>query len=194
MTAISYFKLGAGQRAYLTMLLQNDVFNPVKAAEYAKKQWGLEVDVSSIEAYMKGLPDPFSSVASTADIGSIPELAITDALSRDASKIEPGLGLMPGGHQYVLPSGKRIDLLCKDKDGRFVVVELKKYATRDVIDQLLGYMAELRSTGIDRQVRGIILSSTVEADLESKVRILEGAGITKYYKLNVDVIPKPDNQ
>lgn len=93
----------------------------------------------------------------------------------------------------MLPSGKRIDILCKDGDGRLVVVELKKYATRDVLNQLLGYMAELQSKS-PNGIRGIVLGSTVDEDLEAKVGVLGGAGITiKYYKLDVNIVPKEES-
>jgi len=50
--------LSAGKRAYLTTQLQNSVFTPQQAVDYAMQQWNVDVDVGSIEAYMKHEPDP----------------------------------------------------------------------------------------------------------------------------------------
>ena len=48
------------------------------------------------------------------------------------------------GRQVILPSGKRIDLLCMDQDGDLIVVELKKDLTpREVTAQAIDYAASV---------------------------------------------------
>lgn len=48
------------------------------------------------------------------------------------------------GRQVILPSGKRIDLLCMDQDGDLIVVELKKDMTpREVTAQVIDYAASV---------------------------------------------------
>ena len=80
--------LSAGKRAYLTTQLQNKVFDSQQAAEYAKKQWDIEVDISSIDAYMRNEPDPLSSQSSFTKADELSEIAISSALSKDLEVIE----------------------------------------------------------------------------------------------------------
>jgi hypothetical protein len=67
-----------------------------------------------------------------------------------------------------------------------VVIEVKKSATRDVLDQLLSYMAELKDQHPEDEVKGIVMSNSYDADLDRKIRLLKGSGIElRYYKLKV---------
>jgi len=176
--------LTSGQRAYLTTNLQNKVFTPNQAAEYAKRQWNIDVDVGSIEAYMKGEPDPLAPQSTYAEAQQFPETVISSALAKDLDVVGNDLTLVK--HQYELESGSRIDILCKDKEDNWVVVEVKKSATRDVINQLLSYMAELKEQHPEDDVKGIVMSNSYDADLDRKIRLLKGSGIElRYYKLKV---------
>ena len=48
------------------------------------------------------------------------------------------------GRQVIMPSGKRIDLLCMDQDGDLIVIELKKDLTpREVTAQAIDYAASV---------------------------------------------------
>jgi len=180
---VSMHRLGAGKKAYLTTQLQNKVFTPEQAAEYAKKQWGDDVDVGSIEAYMKGEHDPLNP-PSQVDVDELHETAISSALSKDLETVGEELALVK--HQYPLKSGKFIDVLCKDEDNKWVAVEVKKSAWRDVVDQLLGYMRDLKIEHPEGEVRGVIMSNTYDEDLAGKVKLLKGSGIElRYYKLKV---------
>lgn len=62
--------------------------------------------------------------------------------------------------EYRLPSGRRIDILCREKSsGDYVVIELKK-RKQDAVGQILGYMEEVNRTLAGREqknVRGIIV-------------------------------------
>jgi len=69
--------------------------------------------------------------------------------------IEPGLHLVK--RQLSTPAG-RLDLLCKDVNGNFVVVELKRMQGSDqVVGQILRYMGWLKETHRTEKVRGIII-------------------------------------
>ena len=184
MVKISMHSLSAGKKAYLTTQLQNKVFTPQQAADYAMQQWKVDVDVGSIEAYMNDEPDPLRPQSIYPEVQQFPEVAISSALARDLEAVGNDLELVK--HQYVLESGNRIDILCNDKAGSFVVVEVKKSATRSVLDQLLGYMVELKEQHPEKDVKGIIMSNSYDAELDSKIRLLEGSGIElRYYKLRV---------
>jgi len=181
---VSMHSLSAGKRAYLTTQLQNKVFTPQQAADFAMRQWNIDVDVGSIEAYMNGKPDPLMPQSKYPDVQQFPETVISSALARDLEAVGENLDLVK--HQYGLESGNRIDILCEDKAGRYVVVEVKKSATKSVLNQLLGYMVELKEQHPEKEVKGIVMSNSYDAELDSKIRLLKNSGIElRYYKLKV---------
>ncbi len=180
----SMFQLSPGQRAYLTTQIQSETFNTEQACEFAFNRWGVELDLESVKAYIDGRPDPLFSNENITIIQTH-ETAISKALSLDLSIIDGNLKLIK--HQYQLKTGRIIDILCKDESGSLVVVEVKKSANSDVIDQLLSYMRDIKNEEQDGlSVKGIIMTNAYEEDLATKVKILEPSGIKlKYYKLKV---------
>jgi RecB family endonuclease NucS len=69
--------------------------------------------------------------------------------------VEPGLHLVE--RQLSTPAG-RLDLLCKDANGSYVVVELKRMQGSDqVMGQILRYMGWLKQTHPTDKVRGIVI-------------------------------------
>jgi len=86
---------------------------------------------------------------------TLAERNLEDFIVEQLETIEPGLQLI--NRQLSTPAG-RLDLLCKDADGNYVVVELKRIqGTDQVMGQLLRYMGWLKQAhGIDK-VRGIII-------------------------------------
>ena len=85
--------------------------------------------------------------------------------------IEKGLRLVK--RQYVCPGVGRIDLLCKDKKGNFVVIELKKFGVKhdSILDQILRYMGYVKVHLVkgDQKVRGIIVVGKVDEKLRYAV-------------------------
>ncbi len=83
--------------------------------------------------------------------------------------LEEGLELI--GNQYSTSVGC-IDVLCKDKNGNFVVVELKKEkGSYRVVGQIQKYMAWVsENLTEDKQVRGIIVVKEADKDLEYAIR------------------------
>lgn len=179
------FSLSAGQRAYLTTQLQSGVFNAEQACEYAFKKWNFDLDIESVKAYFDGRPDPLIPTENTTGLLDLHETAISKALSLDLNMVETGLRLIK--HQYALKTGRIIDVLCEDESGNLVIVEVKKSANRDVIDQLLSYIRDIKVEEPNRHsIKGIIMSNIYDEDLATKVKILEPSGIKlKYYKLKV---------
>ncbi len=178
------FQLSPGQRAYLTTQIQSDTFSAEQACEFALKKWSVDLDLDSVRAYIEGRPDPLFSDAGTTIVNTH-ETAISKALSVDLNVINNNLKLIK--HQYQLKTGRIIDILCEDESGNLVVIEVKKSADSDVIDQLLSYMRDIKDEQPDRpSIKGIIMSNVYDEDLATKVKILEPSGIgLKYYKLKV---------
>lgn len=81
------------------------------------------------------------------------EAEMQQALARDPEIIEPGLQLL----DREVPTGVGgIDLYARDRDGRLVVVELKRgRATQEAVHQLERYVATV-SGQVGQQVRGIL--------------------------------------
>lgn len=85
------------------------------------------------------------------------------------------IGLEIVERQCEFTPGNRIDLLCKDSDGDFVVVELKKGSANQTIGQLARYVTDVREHRASRgqKVRGLILALDVDEQLIKAARAVE---------------------
>jgi hypothetical protein len=99
------------------------------------------------------------------------------------SLIQEGLEPYKGeeGRQYQVKSG-RIDILAQDKEGNFVVIELKAgTATDAVLTQILAYMADVsHEIAEGRKVRGIIVAYGFTDRLVSAASLLPNLKLLKY--------------
>lgn len=107
-------------------------------------------------------------------------------LANNLGDIEEGLKLYVSpdgvsGRQFSTEVG-RIDLLALDKDGNFVVIELKVgQATDRVSSQLLRYMGWVkRHIAGNRKVRGIIVCMNATDGLKYATSTLENVTIKEY--------------
>lgn len=100
----------------------------------------------------------------------ISEKLLEDFLEKNIEQLEKGLKLV--GRQYNTITGP-IDLLCKDKKGDYVVIELKKGRGSDkVVGQALRYMGFIKTNMLetaDQSVRAIIVSRQIDKSLEMAV-------------------------
>jgi len=88
-------------------------------------------------------------------------------LKENPERLEQGLILYPNGIEYWTPVGL-IDLLCKDRDRNFVIVELKVAGTSDQVSgQLQRYMGWITSNlaSAGQKVRGIIVAQSISEKL-----------------------------
>lgn len=102
---------------------------------------------------------------------TIHEANLESILIEHLDVIEPGLALVQ--RQYVCPGVGRIDLLCQDKHGNLVVLELKKFGARQdsIIDQVTRYMGWVQKHVAkgNQKVRGIIVVAKADDKLHYAV-------------------------
>lgn len=99
------------------------------------------------------------------------EAEMQRALARDPEIIEPGLTLL----DREVPTGVGgIDLYARDRDGRLVVVELKRgKATQEAVHQLSRYVTRV-SEQVGSPVRGILAAPAISLPA---LKQLEGLGL-----------------
>jgi len=99
------------------------------------------------------------------------ESDLRDFLARNLSILEPGLELFRDGEkngvEYPIPGG-RIDILTKNHENQFVVIELKVSQGRNpTIGQLLYYMGWVdKNLPSSKKSRGIIIAKDISDDLK----------------------------
>ena len=90
------------------------------------------------------------------------EQEIEDYLSRNLEIIEQGLKLIR--RQYKTKYGV-IDILCFDKEGNRVAIEVKKYTDTNSPGQLSKYVFALKKEFPGSFVRGILVSSKISKEI-----------------------------
>jgi hypothetical protein len=114
---------------------------------------------------------------------SLAERNLEDFIVHQLEAIEPGLHLVK--RQLSTPAG-RLDLLCKDADGNYVVVELKRtQGTDQVIGQVLRYMGWLREAHPTEKVRGIVIVAKKDQALSYALMAVPNVQV-KEFKLLIE--------
>ena len=99
-------------------------------------------------------------------------------LSNRLTEIEEGLTLV--SREYKTDAGF-IDILCKDKDGDYVIIETKAGKAKDAaLGQILGYIGALKSSGVTENIRGILVASDFDSRLFYAAKALANITLTKY--------------
>jgi len=92
------------------------------------------------------------------------EKDLQEFISRNLNSLEDGLTLLQ--KEYPTDVG-RLDILAKDKDGILVVIELKVgIAKKEVLGQILSYMASIKQKKSVEKVRGIIVANDFDYALK----------------------------
>jgi len=114
--------------------------------KYARFRQDIELEagkasLSSRELNQDSAPEPFEYDADRRVFSM--ERDLQSALRRSIGQLEPGLIIIDGGAEKIVPSGK-IDIFARDAQERAVVIELKAVkAPRDAVAQLLAYMGDM---------------------------------------------------
>jgi hypothetical protein len=113
------------------------------------------------------------------------ESDLEDHIVRNLNDLEEGLTLYQEGEertgqQYVTDVG-RIDLLAKDKNGNFVVIELKMHGFDKTCGQILRYMGWVKHhLAKNQDVRGIIVTGKADDQLKYAASVVRNIKIKEY--------------
>ena len=112
---------------------------------------------------------------------------LRDYLAEDPSRIETGLTLVK--KEYDAKDAGKIDLLCKDKAGNTVVVELKRgHPSDQVVGQILRYMGWLEENKGIKNLRGIVIAH--EPDERLRYALVKAKKLNvkiKYYEIKFKI-------
>lgn len=101
--------------------------------------------------------------------------------------LEKGLVLVENGEEYETHGVGRIDLLFKDKNDNFVVVELKRKKTGDpVVGQILRYIGWVIEN-LGENVRGMIVIGERYDKLDYSLKPIEHLVQLKYYQVKFEI-------
>jgi hypothetical protein len=107
------------------------------------------------------------------------ERDLQTALRSDISQLEPGLQIADGNQEAKVEAGF-IDILAKDAEGSWVVIELKAELGRPaVVAQTLAYMASIAAER-GGSVRGIIVASDFDRRVELAVQAVPSISLKRY--------------
>jgi hypothetical protein len=85
------------------------------------------------------------------------------------------------GREFRLPGGHRIDLLCQERTksgvGALVAIELKRSQERGTLEQMVGYLEELKQLYPARDVKGIIISGREDQVAATLLKDVKGYDI-----------------
>jgi len=113
---------------------------------------------------------------------------LRDFLADNIFVIQKGLSLV--GKEYDTKEVGRIDLLCKDKKGAYVVVELKKGRKSDeVVGQTLRYLGWVEKR-FGSKARGIVIVNEPDQRLEYALSPLKNLIELKFYRVSFEVKDK----
>ena len=114
---------------------------------------------------------------------SLAERNVEDFVVQQLEEIEPGLHLEE--RQLSTPAG-RLDLLCRDADGNYVVVELKRMqGTDQVMGQVLRYMGWLMEEHVTEKIRGMVIVGRKDQLLSYAARAVPNVQV-KVFKVVIE--------
>ncbi len=107
------------------------------------------------------------------------EKDLQEAIRENITQLESGLEIIDNDLERKVASGY-IDILAKDSQGRFVVIELKAGKAQDaVIAQILGYMGDIAQEE-NQPVRGIIVAADFNQRLRSTLHAAPNLELKSY--------------
>jgi len=119
---------------------------------------------------------------SKASRGRLTEINLEEFVINQLENIECGLVLE---NRQLHTGAGRLDLLCKDRDGNYVVVELKRSQGNDqVVGQILRYMGWVHENYRTDRVRGIIIVGKKDKTLSYAIKAVPNIQV-KEFKISI---------
>jgi RecB family endonuclease NucS len=107
-------------------------------------------------------------------------------LRKRINQVEPGLTLVDDGKERAVATG-RIDVTARDKDGDYLVIELKVGACpHGALEQVLGYADDL-SLETDRRCRALLVASEFSPRLYAAARRAIDVRLLTYQVEQIDL-------
>jgi len=168
------FKMSSGGRVTIKFIIPNFIYEAIK--DYRDKFSLIENFEEKINEIKKqkeseklGIKWKFEDFEEMETVSEVLEQEIEASISSDPEIVEEGLSLV--GRQYPTSVGD-IDILCKDKNGNFAVIELKKdKGSYKVVGQIQKFMAWVEENlAKDEKVRGIIVVREHDQGLEYAIK------------------------
>lgn len=101
-------------------------------------------------------------------------------LRREIGSLDPELEIIDDGAEWAVNSGF-IDILCRDRSGALVVIELKAGKTDSrVVGQVLGYMGDLVEEDPSQSVFGIIVAHEFDGRTRSAAKAISNLRLITY--------------
>jgi hypothetical protein len=166
---------------YEALTHNRDLFSQKGALKLGLMQSGEQLPEERKVWKMSRQPESVSALAQTAY-----EAQVEAALVEDLNVIEPGMRLI--GRQYNAPPVGRLDLLCEDRDGNLVVIEIKALTanTNSVVQQTAAYVGWVRERMArpKQKVRGIIIGGKPSPKLAYAVKAVPNLAL-KCFSMDV---------
>ena len=108
------------------------------------------------------------------------ERDLQKALRANIHQLEPGLTIADNGQERQIKRG-RIDILARDSNGQYVVIELKAgKAQSKAISQISAYMGAIMQEADEKSVRGILLASDFDESVILASKVIPNLTLKKY--------------
>jgi len=166
--------------------------NKLISYEDAIEYYSIKSDLDKLSEILKTTPLKIKRDLGIEDEDYIKEIVdeelIESYLEKNIWKISPELRLVENGRGYSTPAGE-IDLLAIDKQGRYVVIELKKGRTSDkVIGQISRYIGWVKHNFQQEYVKGIIIAKDYDKKFIWAFNAYEGfSSIIDLYKYTIKI-------
>lgn len=175
---------------YTISPLRPDSFDRLKGMIEDPKRWEPIYELEEV------VPESAETATEDSEDDEAPsplrETALRQLLAQKLDLIESGLVPFQKGNsaeEFQVGIAGRIDLLCKDRNGNPVVIELKRDRSSDeVIGQLARYMGYVKKHLLPagKIVRGIVVAHAIDERLELAVDALANAEL-RVYQVQVSV-------
>jgi restriction system protein len=166
---------------FLPEELQRKLMRPQTIIELTEGEW------KSIDEAIKEQPPPEEREQPSLTEPSFSislERTLRDYLAENPNLLQYGLQLI--GKEYPTDAGN-IDILLKDKDGSYVIVETKKgRESNKVVGQILRYIGWVKKN-LSPNVRGIIVTHSSDSNLEWAVEAVKDLVKLKFYKVKFEL-------